>query len=56
MNLPEGLEFLKPGWWLVHVLTVLLVYSYGYRKGRKDERTAQSLRQAEKARVEPPNP
>jgi len=36
--LPEGLEFLKLGWWVTHVVFVLLVYSYGYRKGRLDER------------------
>lgn len=36
--LPEGLEFLKPGWWLVHIVSVVLVYVYGYRKGRRDEK------------------
>lgn len=43
MVLPEGLEFLKPGWWLTHVLFVLLVYSYGYRKGRLAERKARQI-------------
>jgi hypothetical protein len=38
MVLPDGLEFLKPGWWLIHVLAVLLIWSYAYRKGRLDER------------------
>jgi len=38
--LPEGLEFLKPGWWLIHALAILLIYSYAYRKGRADERKA----------------
>jgi hypothetical protein len=58
MVLPEGLEFLKLGWWLVHVLGVWLVWSYAYRKGRKDERSYQR----EKARAggadaaEPPRP
>jgi len=36
MALPEGLEFLKLGWWAIHVLAVLLVYSYAYRKGRNE--------------------
>ncbi|HEY2954209.1 MAG TPA: hypothetical protein VGK89_03030 [Candidatus Eisenbacteria bacterium] len=44
MALPEGLEFLKLGWWAIHVLAVLLVYSWAYRKGRNDERRAQRLR------------
>jgi hypothetical protein len=38
MVLPEGLEFLKLGWWLIHILAVLLIWSYAYRKGRLDER------------------
>jgi hypothetical protein len=44
MSLPEGLQFLKLGWWAIHVLAVLLVYSYAYRKGRNDERRAQRQR------------
>jgi len=46
MALPEGLGFLKLGWWAIHVLAVLLVYSYAYRKGRNDERRAQRQRAA----------
>jgi len=41
--LPEGLEFFKPGWWVVHVLAIVLVFSYGYRKGRAYERRARRL-------------
>ena len=44
MSLPEGLKFLNLGWWAIHVLAVLLVYSYAYRKGRNDERRAQRQR------------
>ena len=44
MALPEGLEFLKLGWWAIHLLAVLLVYSFAYRKGRNDERRAQRMR------------
>jgi hypothetical protein len=43
--LPEGLEFLKLGWWVTHVLFVVLVYSYGYRKGRQDERKEHAARE-----------
>jgi hypothetical protein len=41
--LPEGLSFFKPGWWVVHVLAIVLVFSYGYRKGRAHERRARRL-------------
>ena len=46
--LPKGLEFLQLGWWLVHALAVLLVYSYAYRKGRGAERRAQRARELER--------
>jgi hypothetical protein len=38
MVLPDGLEFLKFGWWVVHAIAVLLVYQFGYAKGRGDMR------------------
>ena len=40
MSLPEGLKFLHAGWWVIHILSVLLVYAYAYRKGRAAERRA----------------
>ena len=46
MQLPEGLQFLQLGWWAIHVLAVLLVYSFAYRVGRNDERRAQARRKA----------
>jgi len=46
MSLPEGLKFLQAGWWVIHLLAVLLVYSYAYRRGRADERRAQRARAA----------
>ena len=46
--LPEGLEFLKPGWWLLHVLVVALVFAYGYRRGRAQERRDQRSREKER--------
>ena len=46
MSLPEGLKFLHAGWWAIHVLAVLLVYAYAYRKGRVDERRGQRARAA----------
>lgn len=45
--LPKGLEFLHAGWWLVHVMAVLLVYSWGFRKGRAAERRARRIRDME---------
>lgn len=36
--LPEGLQFLKPGWWLLHVAGIALVFVWGYRRGRLAER------------------
>jgi hypothetical protein len=49
MVLPEGLEFLKLGWWLIHILGVLLVWSYAYRKGRLDERRSRAPESATQA-------
>jgi len=36
--LPEGLRFFTLGWWVIHLLGVVLVFAFAYRKGRKDER------------------
>ncbi len=44
MALPEGLQFLKLGWWLIHAVTVWLVYLWGYRNGRSVERRIQRER------------
>lgn len=46
MTLPEGLKFLNLGWWLLHAVTIFLIYSWAYRKGRTDERKAQRAREA----------
>jgi hypothetical protein len=51
MTLPEGLQFLQLGWWVIHVVAIYLVYAYAYRKGRQDERRARSERSA--PRTEP---
>jgi hypothetical protein len=48
MPLPEGLKFLQAGWWLVHAVTVLFVWSWAYRQGRADERRAQRARELER--------
>ena len=40
MSLPQGLKFLEFGWWVIHVVAIYLVYSYAYRRGRRDERRA----------------
>lgn len=36
--LPEGLRFFTLGWGVIHLLAVALVFAWGYRKGRSDER------------------
>ena len=54
--LPEGLEFLHPGWWLLHVLAVVFVYYYGYRRGRGDERREQRAREIEGKKKGPESP
>jgi hypothetical protein len=36
--LPEGLQFLKLGWWAVHAVAISLVFAWGYRRGRQAER------------------
>lgn len=45
--LPRGLSFFQPGWWLLHVLAVVFVFVYGYRRGRGDERRKQQARELE---------
>ncbi len=49
--LPEGLQFLKPGWWLLHVLAFALVFAYGYRRGRAQERREQRTRERERPKA-----
>ena len=49
--LPDGLEFFKPGWWLVHLLAFVTVYTWGYRRGRGAERSAQRARDIEQGRL-----
>ncbi len=44
MTLPEGLQFLQLGWWVVHAVTIMFVYQYGFLKGRSEERKAQRVR------------
>ena len=46
--LPEGLEFFKPGWWLIHVMAVVFVYVWGYRRGRGAEKRARRAREIER--------
>ena len=45
--LPQGLQFLKPAWWLLHLIAAALIYSYGYRKGRAVERRERKDRERE---------
>jgi hypothetical protein len=50
MALPEGLQFLQLGWWVVHVITVLFVYQFGYVKGRAAARRERLVRDMEAGR------
>jgi hypothetical protein len=52
--LPEGLAFLSPGWWVVHGVAIGLVFVYGYRRGRNDER--RERRRAEGSATPPRTP
>lgn len=47
--LPKGLAFLQLGWFVVHVIAVLIVYQWGYTKGRGDERREQQQRDIAKS-------
>jgi hypothetical protein len=44
MSLPEGLQFLKFGWWVVHAMAILLMYQFGYARGRGAFRREQRQR------------
>lgn len=35
MHLPEFWQFLRPGWWVLHVLAIAFVYMGGISHGRK---------------------
>ena len=39
--LPSGLKFLQIGWWVSHALSIWLIYTWGYRRGRRHERNLQ---------------
>ena len=36
--LPPGIAFPELGFWVLHVIALVLVFVWGYRKGRADER------------------
>jgi hypothetical protein len=36
--LPPGIAFPEIGFWVLHVIAFALVFVWGYRKGREDER------------------
>ena len=44
MPLPEGLQFLKAGWWAVHAVAFLLAYQFGFVRGRGEARREQRQR------------
>ena len=50
--LPQGLKFLEIGWWVSHALAIWLIYSWAYRRGRRDEKNARLHAPV----IEPPRP
>lgn len=48
MPLPNGLSFLELGWWVLHAVFVLLVYQWGFVRGRGAERRRQRAREIER--------
>ena len=36
--LPQGLKFLEIGWWVIHAIAIWLIFVWGYRRGRRDEK------------------
>jgi hypothetical protein len=46
--LPKGLAFLELGWWVVHVIGVMIVYQWGYTRGQGEERRRQRERELAK--------
>jgi hypothetical protein len=51
MTLPDGLQFLKFGWFVVHSIAFLLVYQFGYVRGRGAVKREQRLREIEGVRA-----
>ena len=49
MALPDGLQFLKFGWWVVHAIAFLLVYQFGFVRGRGAMRREQREREIAQA-------
>jgi hypothetical protein len=52
--LPEGLGFLKAGWWMLHVLAVGMVFVWGYREGRDAEREERQQEERARQAAKPP--
>ena len=36
--LPQGIAFPQIGFWVLHLIAMVLVFIWGYRKGRQAER------------------
>jgi hypothetical protein len=48
--LPDALEFLKFGWWVIHVVAIGLLYVYAYRRGvREGRRSAGAAKPSDRA-------
>jgi hypothetical protein len=53
MSLPEGLKWLQPGWWTVHTVAILVVFWYGYQRGRQSLHRDLQRKAREQARGKP---
>ena len=50
MPLPDAMRFLSLGWWVLHAIVIMLVYQFGFVRGRGEARREQRQREIEKGR------
>lgn len=50
MALPDGLQFLHLGWWVVHSVAFLLAYQFGFVRGKGEAKREQRQRDIAKGR------
>ena len=52
--LPDALQFLKFGWWVIHAIAIVLLYVYAYRRGVRDGRRSGAAPPSSPAGKKPP--
>jgi hypothetical protein len=50
--LPDALQFLKLGWWVIHGVAIVLLYLYAYRRGVRDGRRSTGAPPSSKSQKE----